>query len=172
MLKAYPLSTLHFQRLFFFFLQCLTSVLQTMSIPTLFESTDVSQPDILESAHNLNQDILGGTMLVVGLFATFFGAKYFKHMIFFIGFIIGGFLAYFATPTIYSWFGSTVKDDTLLYISLVFLMERHRMRSIYIFQWRQSTNWWAMKFQWLCCWMRAVIADWLTMHRNCLLSTL
>merc|ERR1712228_957473 len=93
---------------------------QTMSVPTLFESTDIAPPNILESAHDLNQDILGGTMLLVGLFATFFGAKYFKYMIFFIGFIIGGFIAYFSTPTIYSWFGATVKDDTLLYISLVF----------------------------------------------------
>lgn len=96
--------------------------IQTMAniIPSLFTTTQFETPDLLESAHNLNQDILGGTMLLVGLFATFFGAKFFKYMIFFIGFILGGFLAYFATPTIYSWVGYKVQDDTLLYISLVF----------------------------------------------------
>eukprot|EP01084_Bolivina_argentea_P072493 131628_1 len=73
---------------------------------------------LIDSAGQINQDILAGTMIVVGLFVTFFGARFFKHIIFFVGFIIGGFLTYYSVPIIFSWFDSKVADDTLLYMSL------------------------------------------------------
>eukprot|EP00486_Rosalina_sp_Unknown_P001022 CAMPEP_0201572522 /NCGR_PEP_ID=MMETSP0190_2-20130828/15838_1 /ASSEMBLY_ACC=CAM_ASM_000263 /TAXON_ID=37353 /ORGANISM="Rosalina sp." /LENGTH=407 /DNA_ID=CAMNT_0047998383 /DNA_START=148 /DNA_END=1371 /DNA_ORIENTATION=+ len=73
---------------------------------------------LLDSAGSINQDILAGTMLVVGLFVTFFGARFFKHIIFFVGFLIGGFLTYYSVPIIWSWFDAKVQDDTLLYMSL------------------------------------------------------
>lgn len=73
---------------------------------------------LLDSAGTINQDILAGTLLVVGLFVTFFGARFFKHIIFFVGFLIGGFLTYYSVPIIWGWFDAKVQDDTLLYMSL------------------------------------------------------
>ena len=55
---------------------------------------------------------------VVGLFVTFFGARFFKHIVFFIGFILGAFIAYYAVPLVFDWFESEIEDDTLLYMSL------------------------------------------------------
>jgi len=57
-------------------------------------------------------------MIIVGLFVTFFGARFFKHIVFFIGFILGAFIAYYSVPFVFEWFDSTVQDDTLLYMSL------------------------------------------------------
>eukprot|EP01084_Bolivina_argentea_P219520 372297_1 len=73
---------------------------------------------LIDSAGQVNQDIMAGTMLAVGLFVTFFGARFFKYIVFFVGFIIGGFLTYYSLPIIMGWFQSDVEDDTLLYICL------------------------------------------------------
>lgn len=73
---------------------------------------------LVDSAGTINQDIMGGTMLIVGCFITFFGARFFKYIVFFVGFIIGAFLTYYSVPIIWSWFKADVQDDTLLYMSL------------------------------------------------------
>ena len=73
---------------------------------------------LLDSAGEINQDILGGTMLVVGLFVTFFGARFFKQIVFFIGFCAGALLTYYAVPIFFGWFGVDLADDTILYMSL------------------------------------------------------
>jgi len=73
---------------------------------------------VVDSAGTINQDIMAGTMILVGLFVTFFGARFFKYIVFFVGFLIGAFLTYYSVPIIWSWFKSDVKDDTLLYMSL------------------------------------------------------
>jgi len=73
---------------------------------------------LLERAGEINQDIIAGTMIIVGLFVTFFGARFFKHIVFFIGFILGAFIAYFTVPLIFEWFEEDIQDDTLLYMSL------------------------------------------------------
>jgi len=66
----------------------------------------------------MNEDIIGGTMLLTGLFVCFFGGKYFKHVIFFVGFVIGALFAYYVLGSIWTAFHSHIESTTRLYISL------------------------------------------------------
>eukprot|EP01084_Bolivina_argentea_P084680 153101_1 len=73
---------------------------------------------VFDSAGQINQDILAATMIAVGLFVAFFGARFFKQIIFFIGFCAGLLFTYYAVPIFFKWFGVTLEDDVILYMSL------------------------------------------------------
>ena len=49
---------------------------------------------------------------------TLFGARLFKHITFFIGFLLAVFITYYGVPSTLELFGTSIKDDTLLYLSL------------------------------------------------------
>eukprot|EP00485_Elphidium_margaritaceum_P005258 CAMPEP_0202700786 /NCGR_PEP_ID=MMETSP1385-20130828/13948_1 /ASSEMBLY_ACC=CAM_ASM_000861 /TAXON_ID=933848 /ORGANISM="Elphidium margaritaceum" /LENGTH=375 /DNA_ID=CAMNT_0049358051 /DNA_START=68 /DNA_END=1195 /DNA_ORIENTATION=- len=87
-------------------------------LPTVPNVDDVSD-GLFDKAGQINQDIMAGTMIVCGLFVAFFGARFFKYIVFFIGFLFGAFVCYFGLPIVWSWFDAEIQDDTLMYSSLV-----------------------------------------------------
>jgi len=74
--------------------------------------------NVIQSIKQLNKDILALTMLVTGLIICLIGGKYFKHVIFFVGFIVGALIGYYGVPDLLAIFHSTLSDKTLLYFSL------------------------------------------------------
>jgi len=96
----------------------LSTSIATPTIPTIPNPVDSADNALLDIAGEIDQWILAVTMLVAGLFVAFLGARFFKHIVFFVGFLLGGVLAYYAVPEMFSWFDSSVAADTLLYITL------------------------------------------------------
>jgi hypothetical protein len=52
------------------------------------------------------------------LFVCFAGSKFFKHIVFFVGFIAGSMLGYYLVGVIWGWFGSKMDLETRLYIGM------------------------------------------------------
>jgi len=73
---------------------------------------------LFHKADELNEDIIGLTMVLAGLFVCFWGGKFFKHVIFFVGFVIGALVAYYVLASIWKAFHSQIESTTRLYISL------------------------------------------------------
>ena len=74
--------------------------------------------DFTYKLNGLNQDIISGVMIPVGLIFAFFGSKWFKYIIFFVGFVIGGLGTWFLMGDIATIFKFTISDQATLYISL------------------------------------------------------
>lgn len=73
---------------------------------------------ISDQLETLNQDIISGVMLVIGLVFAFFGAIWFKKIIFFIGFVIGGLVGWIIVHDLRVTTNWNITDETILYISL------------------------------------------------------
>lgn len=68
---------------------------------------------------DINQDIISVTMLCASVIITFFGARFFKYIIFFFGFVVFALLTFILLPQIIVLFGINPSADTILYASLI-----------------------------------------------------
>jgi len=73
---------------------------------------------LFHKAEEINGDIIGSTMLLTGLFVCFWGGKFFKQVVFFVGFVIGSLFTFYITVSIWKTFHSHIQATTRLYLSL------------------------------------------------------
>lgn len=74
--------------------------------------------DFVDELQGINQDIISGVMILVGIVFAFFGSKWFKYIIFFVGFCIGGIGGYFLMGDLALLFKWNLTTESILYISL------------------------------------------------------